>query len=141
MAHIAEMLRTHPRASSANIPGLRECLEACYDCAQSCSSCADACLGEESVQELVRCIRLNLDCAEICLTTGDIMARLTEPDMALLRKQLEACIEACRVCGEECERHAQMHEHCRLCAEACRRCEQACHKALQGTAAGSRSAR
>jgi hypothetical protein len=39
---------------------------------------------------------------------------------------LEACAEACRICAEECERHAGDHEHCRVCAEACRRCEQAC---------------
>lgn len=130
------MLRTHPGASSAQLTGLQECIEACYDCAQSCTSCADACLGEESVQELVRCIRLNLDCADVCNTTGNILARLSEPDVALIRKQLEACIEACRVCGAECERHAQMHEHCRLCAEACRRCEQACERVLQGMRTG-----
>jgi hypothetical protein len=130
VTHLSEMLRTHPRTSSAQLTGLRECIEACYDCAQSCTSCADACLGEESVQELVRCICLNLDCADVCNTTGNILARLSEPDVALIRKQLEACIEACRVCGAECERHAQMHEHCRLCAEACRRCEQACERVL-----------
>lgn len=39
MTHISEMLRTHPRASSASLPGLQECIEACYDCAQSCNSC------------------------------------------------------------------------------------------------------
>lgn len=140
MTHLSEMLRTHPRASSASLPGLQECIEACYDCAQSCNSCADACLGEQSVQELVRCIRLNLDCAEVCMTTGGILARLTEPDMQLSRAQVEACMAACRICAEECERHAQMHEHCRICAEACRRCEQACQTILQGMTAGSRSA-
>ena len=31
-----------------------------------------------------------------------------------------------KACGDECEQHAQMHEHCRVCAEACRRCERAC---------------
>lgn len=29
-------------------------------------------------------------------------------------------------CAEECEHHAGMPEHCRICAEACRRCENAC---------------
>jgi hypothetical protein len=43
---------------------------------------------------------------------------------------VEACLEACRTCGEECERHADHHDHCRVCAEACRRCEQACEDAL-----------
>jgi hypothetical protein len=32
--------------------------------------------------------------------------------------------------GDECERHAQMNEHCRVCEQACRRCEQACRQRL-----------
>lgn len=41
------------------------------------------------------------------------------------------CAAACNVCGEECQRHAGQHEHCRICAEACRRCEQACQEAMR----------
>jgi hypothetical protein len=33
-------------------------------------------------------------------------------------------------CGDECERHAEMHEHCGICAEACRACEEACRELL-----------
>jgi hypothetical protein len=44
---------------------------------------------------------------------------------------LETCALACRLCGEECERHAGKHEHCRICAESCRRCEQACREAIR----------
>ena len=43
----------------------------------------------------------------------------------------EACAAACRACGDECERHAQHHEHCRVCAESCRRCEEGCNRLLQ----------
>jgi hypothetical protein len=78
------------------------------------------------VVDLRRCIRLNLDCAEICAATGAVLSRQTMPDTSLIRAQLAACAEACRVCAEECERHAEMHEHCRVCAECCRRCEKAC---------------
>jgi hypothetical protein len=39
---------------------------------------------------------------------------------------LNACIAACHVCGDECARHQDMHDHCRFCAEACRNCEDAC---------------
>lgn len=28
-------------------------------------------------------------------------------------------MNACKACAEECERHADMHEHCRASAEAC----------------------
>jgi hypothetical protein len=95
-------------------------------CAQSCTSCADACLSEDSVAELRRCVRLDLDCADICETTGRVLTRQTEYDAPTSKALLAACGEACRTCAEECERHAEHHEHCRICAEACRRCEQAC---------------
>ncbi len=36
----------------------------------------------------------------------------------------------CKSCGDECERHAQMHEHFRVCEQACRVCEQACREFL-----------
>lgn len=38
---------------------------------------------------------------------------------------LQSCATVCKACGGECERHAEMHDHCRVCAEACRRCEEA----------------
>ena len=82
------------------------------------------------MQELARCIRLNLDCADACAATGRIVARQTEPELALVRAALEACAAACRACAEECERHAAHHEHCRVCAEECRRCEEACNDLL-----------
>ncbi|GAB7046643.1 four-helix bundle copper-binding protein [Catenuloplanes indicus] len=43
---------------------------------------------------------------------------------------LNACSQACTACGDECESHAGMHEHCRICADACRACEQACRDLL-----------
>lgn len=99
--------------------------------AQVCTACADACLGEDALSELVRCIRLNLDCADVCQATGSVLSRLTATDPAASRRLLEACAEACRTCAAECERHAAMGmEHCRVCAEACRRCEQACRDLL-----------
>jgi hypothetical protein len=112
-----------------------ECVEACFDCAQSCTACADACLGEDDSKSLTRCIRLNLDCADVCDATGRILSRQTafEPEMA--RAALRACAEACRLCGDECERHASHHEHCRVCAEACRRCERACNDVLSAISA------
>jgi hypothetical protein len=39
------------------------------------------------------------------------------------------------LCGDECERHAQHHEHCRICEEVCRVCERACNDALTALAA------
>ena len=127
---IAAMIDSHPHASSVEHEALSQCIEACFSCAAACTSCADACLAEDMVQELVKCIRVDLDCADVCEATGHVMARQTAFEPQLARYVLEACIQACRVCAEECERHAQHHEHCRICAEACRRCEQACSDVL-----------
>ena len=129
MEHTAEMLRTHPQGPQGDADDLRRCIEACFDCSQTCTSCADACLAEQDVKAMVRCIRLNLDCAEICGTTGSIASRQTERNTALFRAQLEACAAACSACATECEKHSKM-EHCRVCARACRTCEEACRSLL-----------
>ncbi len=124
---VQEIIATHPRASSLDRDALARCIDECFSCAAACTSCADACLGEEEVRELTRCIRLNLDCADVCEATGRVLTRQTAFEPQLARLALEACAQGCRACGEECERHAGHHEHCRICAEACRRCEQACN--------------
>lgn len=125
------MIATHPQAGAVSGDALARCIEACFDCAQVCTACADACLAEAHVQDLRHCIRLNLDCADICATAGRMASRLTAPADQLLRLTLDACALACRLCGEECQGHAGMHEHCRVCAEACRACVDACATAVR----------
>src|ERR671912_446974 len=123
MTHARQMIETNPSDLAVEEEALVECIEACYDGPEACAACADACLGEEDVQMLARCIRLDLDCADVCDATGKILSRQTafEPQMA--RAALDACAQACRLCGEECEQRAEHGmEHYRICAEACRRC-------------------
>jgi hypothetical protein len=127
---VREVIAAHPRPTSLDRDVLLRCIDECFDCAATCTSCADACLGEPDVAELVRCVRLCLDCADACDTTGRIVTRQTEPDLGVVRAVVEACATACRVCGDECDRHAAHHEHCRISAEVCRRCERACNELL-----------
>jgi hypothetical protein len=129
VSHAQAMLDTHPRATGKTAP-LAEALHALEECARSCAICADACLAEEMVAELRRCIRMNLDCADLCATTAAVLGRQTEGDPAVVRATVEACLAACEACAAECERHADMHEHCKVCAEACRRCADACRSVL-----------
>src|SRR3982751_2009540 len=124
------MIATHPDVHGSTNEALLRCIERCYACAQTCTSCADACLAEEMVVELRQCIRLNLDCADICLASGAIATRRTGSNESVVLEVLSACATACRLCGEECARHAEKHEHCRICAEACRECEDACNEAI-----------
>ncbi|MFJ8763119.1 four-helix bundle copper-binding protein [Streptomyces cyaneofuscatus] len=90
-------------------------------------ACSDSCLSEELVGDLVKCIRTNADCADICTATASVLSRHTGYDANITRAILKACAVACKACGDECARHAETHDHCRVCAEACRRCEQACN--------------
>jgi hypothetical protein len=128
---LQEMLSTHPRKPQMGVSEISSYIQTIFECADACLSCADACLAEEQVRNLVRCIRLNQDCYEICEVTGKVLSRQTEPDNAVIRAQIQACAAACRACAAECDRHARQHEHCRICAEACRQCEEACMEAME----------
>ena len=124
------MLETYPQAINLDRTRLAAAIDAVSACAQACTACADACLSEQMVAELTKCIRTDLDCADICAATARVLSRHTGYDANITRGILEACVVACASCGDECERHAGMHEHCRICAEACRACEAACRDLL-----------
>jgi hypothetical protein len=128
MTVAADMLRTTPAKIGYDAKALAACIDACFDCAQSCTACADACLGAN--MDMKRCITSDLNCADICGATGRVLSRQTEYNPAISRAALEACRAVCRACAEECEKHASMHDHCRICGEACRRCEKACDALL-----------
>jgi hypothetical protein len=133
--HTESILKRHPLPLALDQSALSDCVDACFDCAQSCTSCADACLGEGRPDELVRCIRLNLDCADICDTMARVASRQTGYEPRLVRELLHACALACKLCGEECWKHAGRMEHCRVCAEACERCQEACGRLMAAAAA------
>ncbi len=124
------MLAAHPSGADLDPDLLTRVVDAAVTCAQACTACADACLAEEMVADLRRCIRSDLDCADVCAATAEVLSRRTERDAGVTRALLQACIAACRACGDECEQHAGHHEHCRICAEACRACEAACRDLL-----------
>jgi hypothetical protein len=128
------MLESYPATINLDRGLLARVIDAVTACSQACTACADACLSEEMVAELRACIRTNLDCADSCATTARILSRHTGYDANITRAHLEACITACRACGDECDQHAGMHEHCRVCAEACRECETACRELLASIA-------
>jgi hypothetical protein len=127
---IRDILDTHPQPTAIDRQALVRCIDECLACAADCTSCADACLAEPDVAELARCVRLCLDCSDVCTATGRVLTRQTASEAAALRPTVEACAAACRASGDECERHAAHHVHCRICAESCRRCEEACNALL-----------
>jgi hypothetical protein len=135
MDRIRKMFQTHPSPASDAGDEAFALVTAAAECTFTCTTCADACLEESDPASLRRCIRNNLDCADICQTTSRMISRPGEQESQVLRAQLDACATACRACADECEKHAEMHEHCRVCAEACRACADACDRMKQALVA------
>jgi hypothetical protein len=130
VSYARQMLETYPRDLNVDLGLLATTIDALNDCTQACAADTDADLSEPNVTELVKCIRLCLECTDICGATVGVISRQGEYDADVVRPLLEACVAACKSCGDECEHHARMHAHCRVCAEACRRCERACLELL-----------
>jgi len=128
MKTIELMLRSHPHADTQRSSDYAEALKALATCAEMCTACADACLAEpEHLEHLRRCITTDLDCADVCHTTARLLIRFTDTPHELVHAQLHACILACQICADECERHADHHDHCRINAESCRYCQERCN--------------
>lgn len=136
MTMAAEMMRTYPAEISIDRALLTTAIESLLDCAEACTACADSCLSEPHVDMLRKCIRTNMDCADVCAATGRVLSRHTGYDANIGMTLLAACIQACQSCADECGRHAAMHEHCRVCADACARCHQACQQLLDAMRSG-----
>lgn len=100
----------------------QSCISACLSCAQACEMCSVACLGEPNVAELTTCIRLNQDCATICLDAAQLMSRGSQYAQAICK----LCADICDACGAECAKHKM--DHCQACAQACKACADECRK-------------
>lgn len=96
-------------------------IEALDNCATQCNNCTTACLDEQDVKAMANCIKLDIDCAEICRLTAAFIARGSVHAMHLMKE----CADICNACAAECGKHSHM-EHCKKCADACKKCAVAC---------------
>ncbi len=129
MSYARQILDTYSPSLAVDAGLLAAAIDAASDCAQACAADTDADLAEQNLAEMVTCIRLCLDCTDICTATAGVLSRPAERDLGATRLLVGACAAICQSCGDECERHAPM-PHCRVCAEACRRCDRACRDLL-----------
>ena len=95
-------------------------------CVDACNTCAVACLDEENASKMKNCIKMDLDCAEICQTSINFITR----DSLYTKEILQMCFKLCEACALECGIHTGM-EHCVKCAERCKQCANECKKHLQ----------
>ena len=130
MSYARQMLDTYPGTVGVDTEVLAAAIDALSDCAQACIADVDADMSEQNVTEMATCIRLCLDCADVCTATIGVTSRQADCDANVTRPLLQACVAICASCGDECERHARHYEHCRVCEQACRVCERACRELL-----------
>jgi hypothetical protein len=109
---------------------LAACIEACQRCVASCTACADECLGQADIALFRRCIRHNLDCAEICAALARLLSRRGQPELSSLRAMLEAGTTICAASASEAQKHAASVAQCQLSAEICLAGARACSAAL-----------
>ena len=69
MSYARQLLDTYPASAGADAGLLATTIDALSDCAQACTTDVDADLGEQNVAEMVTCIRLCLECTDICTAT------------------------------------------------------------------------
>lgn len=96
------------------------CIEACHACVVACNHCASACLKEPDVKMMVRCIALDMDCAQVCALAAAMMSRDSQHAQAICA----VCADICQACGDECAKHDM--DHCQQCAKSCHHCAQEC---------------
>jgi len=129
---IEAMIAEHPDVGTDYNESLGLAVRRAMLCSAICNSCADACVAEMTRAEpmdMSQCVRLCLDCSDVCQATSRVAMRRTGHDRQLIRTMLATCIEACERCGAECGRHD--NPHCRRCATMCRECADACRVALE----------
>ena len=75
MSYARQMLDSYPRAWTVDVGVLAAAIDALSDCAQACNADNAADLREQNVTEMVRCIRLCLDCIDVCTATAGVIGR------------------------------------------------------------------
>ncbi|MCO7227750.1 four-helix bundle copper-binding protein [Halomonas sp. CnH100-B] len=103
-----------------NFGAFKEKIEACHICAAYCDKCATLCLQEKEVQAMAECIRMDIQCAQICRLAASYMAQNSE----YTNDVCQLCADICQKCADECAKHDV--EHCQECANACQQCANAC---------------
>lgn len=131
----------HPNAEQQHAANYAGVVHALLACEEFCNACADACLDELArLQGLRRCIRLNLDCADVAGAMLRLLMRQTTAPNRLVKAQLQACAVAGQLCAEECRAQARTITSCGVCAEVCQNCAEKCQQLIDDLAWNENSA-
>ena len=120
---MASISLTAPRFVDSALPDSG--LAALAECHAACQRCADAWLAHSPLgPDALRCIRLIVDCGDLCAAAAEVLPDIENESTALVRSRLNACVLACERCVRETARHRAPHSS--ACMEACRYAAGAC---------------
>jgi hypothetical protein len=102
---------------------MRRCIETCHECHTICTETVPHCLGLGGEHATPQHITTLLDCATICETSADFMARGSSHHGQVC----DVCATVCRACEEECRRLGD-DDMMQRCADACARCAESCER-------------
>ena len=122
---IEKMIAEHPDVAGHENELLTKAVRHAMYCAAICNSCAGACSAEPEAR--TDCIRLCMDCSDICTATYRVASRRAGSNERVLRAMLEMCAQACETCAEMCA--GMKDDHCQRCAKMCRECAEDCRAA------------
>lgn len=130
MSMMADMMKSMqmPAATGMDMTTMQGCVEACSAASMAATMCADACSNEN----MGRCASMCTNTADVATAMMRMMMRPGGYDMDVMRTMMSACMAMGEACAAECDTHAAMSEHCRICASACRAMVDACSKAMSG---------
>lgn len=119
MANMARATSTGRIAQHAMGAEMQACIDLCQKCHITCLSMIDHCLKMAGPHAAPKHIRIMLDCAQICATAADFMARGSGHHAHICRE----CAEVCEACALSCKGLAGMEACmavCQACAKSCR---------------------
>jgi hypothetical protein len=130
-----QMMENHQKdmpASGMDMAMMQECIEACSACEQACTTCAGMMMGEG----MAMCANMCMNAADTSNTMMRMMMRPNGMHAESFTAMLQATKAMASACADECMKHAEMSDDCRMCAEVCRQCAMATEKmmdAMKGT--------
>lgn len=111
--------------STAESTQLETCIEVLNRCRAVCDDCGTSRLANATHgAAALRCLRLIVQCAELCRDTAALLACAHEIDAATLRNHVRSCSVACERCRREIDRAGFVWAE--DCIDACSRAATAC---------------
>lgn len=109
-----------PKELHETVSAMRSCILSCQNCSTTCSSLlVDYCMKTGGRHAAPKHVRIMLDCAEVCTTISNFMARSSTFHSAMCR----LCADVCDACARSCDGLDGMAEciaTCCACSKSCR---------------------